>query len=100
MLNMTTQDQSYYEELESMILSWNIKRTTIRTPEQEELIRTFVQTDFTKNPLDTKKAISLKMSLSTLSRLKMRSQEDHIPYQTLINSVMKKWLDGRLVEKN
>lgn len=39
------------------------------------------------------------MPLSTLERLKSRASKEDIPYQTLMNSVIRKWLDGRLVER-
>lgn len=46
-----------------------------------------------------KKAISLKMPVGVLAGLKAIGKRDAIPYQTLLISIAKRYVEGRLVEK-
>ncbi len=94
---MTPQDTTYYTELEGLMQS-RAFGSSIEREEEKNILQAFLKTRFW--PAERKKALSLKMSETTLARLKIRSKEEDIPYQTLIGSVMKKWLDGRFTEKN
>jgi len=43
--------------------------------------------------------VNIRMSSKDLEGLKKRALEEGIPYQTLMSSVLHKYVDGRLVEK-
>lgn len=46
-----------------------------------------------------KRAISLRISESDLEQLKTRAFEEGVPYQTLITSVLRKYLSDQLVDR-
>ena len=46
-----------------------------------------------------KKNISLRVNIQDLELLKLRAEKDGIPYQTLISSVLHKFITDRLVEQ-
>ncbi len=54
---------------------------------------------FAKN-FSKRKAISLRILESDLFDLKSRALEEGIPYQTLINSILHKYLKGSLNQKS
>jgi len=58
-------------------------------------IKTAVKDKYTK-----RKAINIKVLESDLERLKAKALEEGMPYQTLLNSVLHKYLTGQLVDKN
>jgi len=43
--------------------------------------------------------INFRISQGDLERIKSKAMEEGVPYQTLISSVLHKYLSGRLVEK-
>lgn len=45
------------------------------------------------------KAISLRISSYDLEKIKEKAQEEGVPYQTLINMVLHKYVMNRLIEK-
>ena len=58
-------------------------------------IKSAVQEKYTK-----RKAINIKVLESDLERLKAKALEEGMPYQTLLNSVLHKYITGQLIEKN
>ena len=46
------------------------------------------------------KAISLRIAEYDLEKLKEKAASDGIPYQTLINTVLHKYITNQLLEKN
>ena len=46
-----------------------------------------------------KKQVGLRLAPKDLSLLKEKAKRDSIPYQTIIGSIIHKYLEGRLVEK-
>jgi len=63
------------------------------TAKKREL-KSVAQNTFLKN-----KRINIRLSEKVVSELKAKSLEEGIPYQTLIASVLHKYVKGRLVEK-
>ncbi len=57
-------------------------------------IKSAVTTKYTK-----RKAINLKVLESDIERFKSKALEEGMGYQTLINSVLHKYITGQLVEK-
>lgn len=50
---------------------------------------------------DTKDRINLRLDPKTKEKfLKKSEEEEGIPYQTLINSVLKKYIEGKLVDSS
>jgi predicted DNA binding CopG/RHH family protein len=46
------------------------------------------------------RTVSIRISDALLEQLKQRSQEEGLPYQTLITSVLHKYVSNRLVEED
>ncbi|MFH1504870.1 MAG: antitoxin [Candidatus Omnitrophota bacterium] len=46
-----------------------------------------------------KKNISLRVNNQDLELLKLRAEQEGMPYQTLISSVLHKFISGRLIEQ-
>ena len=57
-------------------------------------IKSAVTTKYTK-----RKAINIKVLESDLEKLKAKALEEGMPYQTLLNSVLHKYITGQLVDK-
>ena len=47
-----------------------------------------------------KKIITLRLNENDLERIKSIARDEGIPYQTLISSILHKYIDNRLVDKN
>ena len=56
--------------------------------------------DFQKMASETKDRINLRIDPKIKDEFIKKSQSEGIPYQTLINSVLKKYVDGKLVESS
>ena len=46
------------------------------------------------------KRINIRISERDLSKLKSKSVEEGIPYQTLVSSILHKYISGKLIEEN
>ena len=57
-------------------------------------IKSAVTAKYTK-----RKAINIKVLESDLEKLKSKALEEGMPYQTLLNSVIHKYITGQLVDK-
>ncbi len=53
-----------------------------------------------RNTILKNKRINIRISERDLSKLKSKSVEEGIPYQTLISSILHKYISGKLVEEN
>ena len=84
------------------------------TKEEKALVRDFDKGEFrsvaTKKELDMYRAaarataikdrrVNIRLSSSDLVGIQARALEEGMPYQTLIASILHKYLNGRLVEK-
>jgi predicted DNA binding CopG/RHH family protein len=49
---------------------------------------------------ERKLPISMRVSSRIVNRIKLKARDEGIPYQTLINSVLHKFANGRLVERD
>lgn len=58
------------------------------------MIKSAVTKKYTK-----RKAINLKVLESDIERFKAKALEEGMPYQTLINSILHKYITGQLVDK-
>ena len=86
-------DQEEQELLESYE---NDEWRSIQGREREiERYREYARATFKKDM-----RVNIRMSSKDLDGLKKRALEEGIPYQTLMSSVLHKYVDGRLVEKS
>jgi len=60
-----------------------------------DIIKAAVTQKYTK-----RKAINIKVLESDLEKLKSKALEEGMPYQTLLNSVLHKYITGQLVDKD
>ena len=58
-------------------------------------IQSSVQDKYTK-----RRAISLKVLESDIEKFKTKALQEGMPYQTLINSVLHKYITGKLIDKS
>ncbi len=83
---------------EEQALSESIEKEEWKSvPDLEEEIRKskeYAKATFTKN-----KRMNIRIAQKDLNALKIRALEEGIPYQTLVSSIIHKYLSGRLVEK-
>jgi len=63
---------------------------------QEEIIN---HQEIAKNTLKKDKRVNLRMSSKDLDAIKTYAVEEGLPYQTLMSSVLHKFITGRLVDK-
>ena len=63
--------------------------------EKMEAIKTAIKEKYNK-----RKAISIKVLESDLEKLKAKALEEGMPYQTLLNSVLHKYITGQLIDKD
>lgn len=84
------------------------------TPEEQELVE-YMETNPTSVPnvkdriafiknavkedLNTKKQVNFRINQNDLEKLKSKALVEGIPYQTLLNSIVHKFLNGTLVAK-
>ena len=54
---------------------------------------------YARNTLKKDKRINIRISSKDLEELQLVAVEDGIPYQTLISSILHRFLSGRLIEK-
>ncbi len=62
--------------------------------EEIERLKRVAKTTFTKN-----RRMNIRISERDLRALKVRALEEGLPYQTLVSSIIHKYLLGKLVEK-
>jgi len=60
-----------------------------------DMIKAAITQKYTK-----RKAINIKVLESDLEKLKSKALEEGMPYQTLLNSVLHKYITGQLVDKS
>ena len=71
----------------------NIRRYKSISPEKRSKIVKIIKR------ANKKRNISLRVNIQDLELLKLRAEKDGIPYQTLISSVLHKFITDRLIEQ-
>ncbi len=66
--------------------------------DSEDVKRKFAE--YAKNTFKKNKRINIRISEKDLADLKVRSLEEGMPYQTLISSILHKYISGKLVESS
>ena len=52
------------------------------------------------NAANKTKNINIRISAHDIEKVKQRSSEEGIPYQTLISSIIHKYINGKLIDEN
>jgi predicted DNA binding CopG/RHH family protein len=78
------------QQLIEMVESDSFVFESLLTPERKKLIEAMARA--TMN--DEREKISIRVSRTDLSRLKSKAMQEGIPYQTLINSLIHKYVAG------
>ena len=55
--------------------------------------------EYARNSLKKDKRVNIRISSKDLEALQTRAIEDGIPYQTLMSSILHRYITGRLVDK-
>lgn len=63
--------------------------------EEKEKYQTYARATFKKD-----RRVNIRISSKNLEALQQKALEEGIPYQTLIASILHKYVSGRLVERN
>ena len=64
------------------------------SPETLELHRGYARSTLSKD-----QRVNIRLSAKDLEDIKIRAMEEGIPYQTLMGSILHKYVSGRLVER-
>ena len=91
-----------------------MKRKFDLDSEEEKILESFEKGEFVSVFSDTRKAdlmeaaknttgkarrVNIQMSERDFERINIKAMEENIPYQTLIGSIIHKYLDGRFVDR-
>ncbi len=68
----------------------------VQAKDSEDVKKRFAE--YAKNTFKKNKRINIRISEKDLADLKVKSLEEGMPYQTLISSILHKYLSGKLVE--
>lgn len=90
---LTRADFDSDEEYEEYLLIENADYGPVESLSDEERQRWKQMADATVS--GERARISIAIPKRNLSRLKARALEEGMPYQTLINSILHRWLSGR-----
>ncbi len=89
MTKLTKEEKELLESFESG--EWkSVKNKKEQLKKYAEIARATLQKD---------KRINIRLTTKDLSDIKVRAMEEGLPYQTLISSVIHKYVNGRLVDK-
>ncbi|MBI5675680.1 MAG: antitoxin [Nitrospirae bacterium] len=79
----------YEKDIEKNILKYK-KASKSKVAKIEQII----------NKAGEKKNISLRVNSQDLDQLKLKAEKEGVPYQTLISSILHKFVSDRLVDQN
>ncbi len=68
---------------------------SVLSPERRRHLESFAENTFSKD-----RQVNIRISSKDLYDIQIRAAEEGIPYQTLIASVLHKYVSGRLTEKS
>jgi len=70
----------------------------VEIPEMDSKIKRHIE--YAKETFRKNKRINIRISQKDLESIQRKSLEEGIPYQTLISSLIHKYISGKLVEKD
>lgn len=99
--------------MHTLSIIWDMKYEL--DPEEREILETFERGELksganaeqeireareaARNTFNKNKRVNLRLTERDFDRAHVRAREEGMPYQTLLSSVIHKYLTGRLVEK-
>ena len=86
----------YDEEELEIVQAFESGQLRLLHPDKETLER---HRAYAEKTLSKNNHVNIRLSEKDLEEIKIRALEEGIPYQTLMGSVLHKYLSGRLVEK-
>lgn len=89
---------SKYTKYEKDILESFERGEWESVPDFENDKKIFIR--YARNTILKNKRINIRISERDLTRLKSKSVEEGLPYQTLISSILHKYISGKLIEQN
>ena len=88
-LKLTSEEEKLLESYE------NDEWVSVATPSEIEKFKAAAKDTFKKN-----KRVNIRITEMDLELLQERAMIEGLPYQTLMSSVLHKYVTGRLIEKN
>jgi len=88
-MNLTTEEKELLESVENG--EWQ------QVPNFKEEAKRYQ--DAARATLRKDKRVNIRMTERDLGNFQKKAQEDGLPYQTLISSILHKYINGRLAEK-
>ena len=87
---------NYDEEEREIIAAFEVGKLKSQQPSPETLAqhRAYARSTMTKD-----QRVNIRLSAKDLEDIKIKAMEDGIPYQTLMGSILHKYVSGRLVER-
>ena len=86
----------YDEEEREIVEAFESGQLRSLHPDKETLER---HRAYAQRTLGKSKRVNIRLSEKDLEEIKVRALEEGIPYQTLMGSVLHKYVSGRLVER-
>jgi len=88
--------ETIYDDEELEILDFIENENPKSVPDKNIIIENITRS--VKAKLNKKKAVSLRIDETDLVKIKNKATEEGIPYQTLISSILHKYVNGTLVK--
>ena len=88
-MKLTKEERDILQSVEAG--KWHSVRNTERQMEQYR--------DYARATVRKDKRVNIRMSEKDLVRFQKKAMEEGLPYQTLISSILHKYINGRLVDK-
>ena len=87
---------SYDDEEREIIAAFEAGKLKSQDPSSETLAR---HRAYARSTMTKDQRVNIRLSAKDLEDIKIRAMEDGIPYQTLMGSILHKYVSGRLVEQ-
>lgn len=87
---------NYDEEEQEIIAAFEAGGLKSTRPGSDTLER---HRSYARSTMSKEMRVNIRLSAKDLEDLKIRAMEEGIPYQTLVGSVLHKYVTGKLVEK-
>jgi predicted DNA binding CopG/RHH family protein len=88
---------NYDQEEQGIITAFEAGKLKSQQPSRELLER---HRSYARSTMSNDKRVNIRLSEKDLEDIKIRALEEGIPYQTLMGSILHKYVSGRLIEKS
>ncbi len=87
---------NYDEEEREIIIALEAGKLESTRPSREQLEH---HRSYARSTMSKDQRVNIRLSEKDLEDIKIKAMEEEIPYQTLMGSILHKYVSGRLVEK-